>query len=152
MSFPNRLNILRLYKDLLRYSQGLQFTDKQYFSQRIRSAFNKNRALSDDIKVKFQFEVSFAHYFKNFVETNFEYSRREQRYWNERMLFSRLCRGHTVFFQRLKHIDYSKFPKIVEEDLEEQFVRGSGPGGQSVNKTSNCVVLKHKATGNICLF
>ncbi|CAM4534199.1 unnamed protein product [Leuciscus chuanchicus] len=38
-------------------------------------------------------------------------------------------------------------PVLHEEDLEEQFVRGSGPGGQATNKTSNCVVLKHVPTG-----
>ena len=46
-----------------------------------------------------------------------------------------------------KDLDYSKVPTLNENDLEEQFVRGSGPGGQSTNKTSNCVVLKHKPTG-----
>lgn len=29
---------------------------------------------------------------------------------------------------------------IKETDLEEQFVRGSGPGGQKINKSSVCVV------------
>ncbi|XP_036454394.1 probable peptide chain release factor C12orf65 homolog, mitochondrial [Colossoma macropomum] len=38
-------------------------------------------------------------------------------------------------------------PVLNENDLEEQFVRGSGPGGQATNKTSNCVVLKHIPTG-----
>ncbi|KAL6465774.1 hypothetical protein MHYP_G00259070 [Metynnis hypsauchen] len=38
-------------------------------------------------------------------------------------------------------------PVLNEDDLEEQFVRGSGPGGQATNKTSNCVVLKHIPTG-----
>jgi protein subunit release factor B len=28
-------------------------------------------------------------------------------------------------------------------DLFEKFVRGSGAGGQKINKTSNCVFLKH---------
>lgn len=46
-------------------------------------------------------------------------------------------------------LDYSNYPKINENDLDEQFVRGNGPGGQSVNKTSNCVQLKHKPTGII---
>ena len=41
----------------------------------------------------------------------------------------------------------SPYPDLIDDDLEEQFVRGHGPGGQSVNKTSNCVVLKHKPTG-----
>jgi len=36
---------------------------------------------------------------------------------------------------------------LREEDLEEKFVRGSGPGGQSVNKTENNVQLLHKPTG-----
>ncbi|KAI0811164.1 RF-1 domain-containing protein [Irpex lacteus] len=38
-------------------------------------------------------------------------------------------------------------PEIREEDLEESFVRGSGPGGQSINKTENNVQLLHKPTG-----
>lgn len=44
-------------------------------------------------------------------------------------------------------IDRSLVPKLNENDLEEQFVRGNGPGGQVVNKTANCVVLRHKPTG-----
>ncbi len=40
-----------------------------------------------------------------------------------------------------------QLPELNEEDLEEMFVRGSGPGGQATNKTSNCVVLKHLPTG-----
>ncbi|KAI1901184.1 hypothetical protein AGOR_G00057570 [Albula goreensis] len=43
--------------------------------------------------------------------------------------------------------DSLKLPALNEEDLEEQFVRGSGPGGQATNKTSNCVVLKHIPSG-----
>jgi len=36
---------------------------------------------------------------------------------------------------------------LREEDLEEKYVRSSGPGGQKVNKTSSCVVLKHGPSG-----
>lgn len=36
---------------------------------------------------------------------------------------------------------------VVEADLVEKFVRGSGSGGQKINKTSNCVFLKHEPTG-----
>ncbi|XP_004537509.1 probable peptide chain release factor C12orf65, mitochondrial [Ceratitis capitata] len=43
-------------------------------------------------------------------------------------------------------VDYSKYPKLNENELEEDFMRGSGPGGQSVNKTSNCVFLRHIPT------
>lgn len=50
---------------------------------------------------------------------------------------------------RCKHIDHSKVPVLDENDLTEQFVKGSGPGGQSVNKTVNCVVLTHIPSGII---
>lgn len=43
--------------------------------------------------------------------------------------------------------DNIDLPVLDENDLDEQFVRGSGPGGQATNKTSNCVVLRHVPTG-----
>ena len=36
---------------------------------------------------------------------------------------------------------------IREADLDEKFIRSSGPGGQNVNKVSTCVVLTHRLTG-----
>ena len=39
---------------------------------------------------------------------------------------------------------------IAEADLLEKFVRGSGAGGQKINKTSSCVFLKHLPTG-VCI-
>jgi len=36
---------------------------------------------------------------------------------------------------------------IQESDLQEHFIRGSGKGGQKVNKTSSCVQLRHEKTG-----
>jgi len=32
-------------------------------------------------------------------------------------------------------------------DVEEKFIRGSGPGGQKINKTSSTVWLRHRPTG-----
>jgi uncharacterized protein (UPF0248 family) len=40
----------------------------------------------------------------------------------------------------------SRLPKLKESELKETFVRGSGAGGQKVNKTSNKVVLVHLPT------
>jgi protein subunit release factor B len=37
--------------------------------------------------------------------------------------------------------------RVCQEDLVERFVRGSGPGGQKVNKTASCVYLKHQPSG-----
>ena len=36
---------------------------------------------------------------------------------------------------------------LVEQDLEEQFVLGSGSGGQKINKTSSAVRLTHVPSG-----
>ena len=36
---------------------------------------------------------------------------------------------------------------VQENELEERFVRSSGPGGQNVNKVSSCVVLRHVPSG-----
>ncbi|KAI9802831.1 MAG: hypothetical protein M1833_001430 [Piccolia ochrophora] len=38
-------------------------------------------------------------------------------------------------------------PIIPESDIEESFLKGSGPGGQKINKTSSAVQLKHLPTG-----
>ncbi|MFC5453873.1 peptide chain release factor family protein [Prosthecobacter fluviatilis] len=37
--------------------------------------------------------------------------------------------------------------RIREEDLEEDFIRGGGAGGQKINKTSSTVVLRHVPSG-----
>ena len=35
---------------------------------------------------------------------------------------------------------------VREQDIDEQFVRSSGAGGQNVNKVSSCVLLHHRPT------
>ncbi|GAA6224694.1 probable peptide chain release factor C12orf65 homolog, mitochondrial [Lates japonicus] len=61
-------------------------------------------------------------------------------------LLKPLPTGLTNVFRAGKK-DLTDLPVLNEDELEEQFVRGSGPGGQATNKTSNCVVLKHIPTG-----
>uniref|UniRef100_A0A8D0R5J0 Mitochondrial translation release factor in rescue n=1 Tax=Sus scrofa TaxID=9823 RepID=A0A8D0R5J0_PIG len=43
--------------------------------------------------------------------------------------------------------DHPALLSLDERELEEQFVKGHGPGGQATNKTSNCVVLRHIPSG-----
>lgn len=49
-----------------------------------------------------------------------------------------------VDFVRLYHEVH-----LNEDEMEENFIKGWGPGGQNVNKSSNCVQLIHKPTGII---
>ncbi len=51
---------------------------------------------------------------------------------------------HAELHQRMAALGFG------EEDLLEKFVRGSGAGGQKINKTSNCVFLKHLPSG-VCI-
>lgn len=36
---------------------------------------------------------------------------------------------------------------IKPEDIDENFIRGGGHGGQKINKTASCVQLYHRPTG-----
>lgn len=36
---------------------------------------------------------------------------------------------------------------VQDEDLEENFILGTGSGGQKINKTSSCVQLIHRPSG-----
>ncbi|KAJ2481684.1 hypothetical protein IWW56_001595 [Coemansia sp. RSA 2131] len=38
---------------------------------------------------------------------------------------------------------------LQEKDIDEKHIRGSGNGGQKINKTSSCVQLMHRPTGTI---
>ena len=49
--------------------------------------------------------------------------------------------------KRLELAERMKALGVLERDLEESFVRGSGKGGQKVNKTNNCVCLVHVPSG-----
>ena len=43
-------------------------------------------------------------------------------------------------------LDRMRELNVKEDDLEERFIRSSGPGGQKVNKSSTCVFLRHIPT------
>ena len=45
-----------------------------------------------------------------------------------------------------KEVLQQQLQELNEDDLEETFVRGSGAGGQKINKTSNRVILVHLPT------
>ena len=45
--------ILRLYKDLLRYSYNVKYTDPLYFRYRIRKGFKENKDITDQKQIEF---------------------------------------------------------------------------------------------------
>ncbi len=58
-------------------------------------------------------------------------------------IFKVSSRKEQALLQRMKELN------ICEDDIEETFIRTSGPGGQKTNKTSSCVSLRHIPTNII---
>jgi len=58
-------------------------------------------------------------------------------------IFKVSSRKEQALLQRMKELN------ICEDDIEETFIRASGPGGQKTNKTSSRVSLRHTPTNII---
>lgn len=67
------------------------------------------------------------------------------------MSWSLLCRRFISVKKQVALLMTQRKPVVIDEkrDVEEQRARGSGPGGQCVNVSSNKVRLVHKPTGLI---
>ncbi|XP_018406017.1 PREDICTED: uncharacterized protein LOC108782288 [Cyphomyrmex costatus] len=48
--------VLKLYKDILRYGETLRFTNKKYFRYRIRTSFKTNKDLPDETTINYQLQ------------------------------------------------------------------------------------------------
>lgn len=60
-----------------------------------------------------------------------------------------LQRFARAFSANAAHCEKPLPPRLVipETDITESFLKGTGPGGQKINKTSSAVQLKHLPTG-----
>ena len=58
MTGISRPDKLRLFKQLLRYSNTLRYTDRDFYLSRVRHEFNKNKQLTDPKDVHFFYQVS----------------------------------------------------------------------------------------------
>ena len=58
-----------LYRKLLRYGRQLQYTDKEYYFNRIRQEFQENRHLTEAKDIEFVFKVNLYELFKLLVKT-----------------------------------------------------------------------------------
>ncbi len=55
-------------------------------------------------------------------------------------IFNVSAKKEKALLERMRELN------VDEKDIEESFIRSSGPGGQKVNKTSSCVCLRHIPT------
>ena len=55
----SRSLILKLYRDLLKYSEQLKYTDKIYYKQYIRNQFEKNREPFSEYFAQLAYQVIF---------------------------------------------------------------------------------------------
>jgi len=59
----------------------------------------------------------------------------------------RFLSTQTTLLSSSSSIDSSRVPALDEKELEEWYIKGSGPGGSNVNKRTNCCSIKHIPTG-----
>lgn len=69
------------------------------------------------------------------------------RFYSERLLLSNVFERIRFISTGLPESWYKRLPPIDEKDIEEKAIKGSGPGGQAINKTQNCCQIKHIPTG-----
>lgn len=55
-----RIQVLALYKTLIRKGRSLQLTDKDYYLRRIRKEFNKNRHIESNEDIQRQIEKGYS--------------------------------------------------------------------------------------------
>ena len=53
-----RAQILNLYRQLIRYSRKLEYTNKDYYLRRVKQKFRDNQELTDANEIEFSFKVS----------------------------------------------------------------------------------------------
>lgn len=58
-TIPDARAVLKLYKQMLRYSNSLKYTDKEFYMQKIRNEFIKQRELTEPQEITFQYQVRY---------------------------------------------------------------------------------------------
>ena len=57
MSAPSRTQVLRLYKDILRYGEELKYTNKTYFKNRVKNEFLSAKSAKDNKEIDNLYQV-----------------------------------------------------------------------------------------------
>lgn len=58
MNAPTSRQVLQLYRNLMRYSKELKFTDQKYFQKRVRKEFKLNKDLTSEADIEFNIKVN----------------------------------------------------------------------------------------------
>lgn len=58
-----RQDVLRLYRELINYSRGLKYTDKDYYLARVKQEFIQNKNLESADEIVHQFNVCITLFF-----------------------------------------------------------------------------------------
>lgn len=61
MNASTSRQVLQLYRNLMRYSKELKFTDQNYFRRRVRKEFNRNKNLQSEADIEFYIKVILYH-------------------------------------------------------------------------------------------
>jgi hypothetical protein len=66
------------------------------------------------------------------------------------LISSNLIKSVTNYFSASRVLEAKgpQYPPLNEDEIVEVFAKGSGPGGQKVNKATNRCQLKHIPTGD----
>ncbi|KAF6209800.1 hypothetical protein GE061_015550 [Apolygus lucorum] len=162
MSAPTAKDVISLYKQLLRYGNQLRYTDRSYFIKRVREEFKSNKQLSTAEEREFFYSrgkevpvLKEKDIEEQFITGSGPGGSNVAKNNNCALLrhiptggFLGLVRGFSTSSpSRFKDVERSLVPVLNEDEIDEQFVKGSGPGGQNVNKRANCVVLRHIPSG-----
>lgn len=62
MTAITRPQVIALYRSLIRYRDTLTFTDRGYYTRRIREEFSKHRNLTEEQDISFFYQVSLVHW------------------------------------------------------------------------------------------
>lgn len=57
MNASTSRQVLQLYRNLMRYSKELKFTDQEYFRRRVRKEFRLNKSLETKADIEFNIKV-----------------------------------------------------------------------------------------------
>lgn len=145
-----RVGVLKDLSSQLMHDNKWDTEEVQDYVKRVVSMYHdakreREEKSTEDQENKFIEVVDFLYIFSDLVALLPDATLREEILKDIEVVINRSL-GESGSSTATKSSQPVALPELKEEDLEENFVKGSGAGGQKVNKTSNRVILKHLPT------